>query len=102
MQYGVWDAAVSGWRSATNLPKPEADRLATQLNAQDSQPPRPKKAGYRTVDPPRPVILSLDGQQYHGLLDAWSKEGGQWWGHVGIGTGAHGGWYPAGVLEPTQ
>lgn len=91
--YGVWDRDLSDWVGPQDLAQGSTSKRADLLNRSQ----RDHASTYRTVDPPKPVILVAGGEEHPGILDAWSRESGQWWGRVTIG--GHGGWYPAAALR---
>lgn len=95
--YGIWDAAVNGWRRATGLSKAEASRVATDLDIQfDARGPR-NPSTVRRLDKPRPVHRaqwSMGGESDVWLVD----ENGQWYGRFREGNTYT--WAPGCDLRP--
>lgn len=95
--WGVWDAAIHGWRSARDLTAEAAEALVPALEAQYDQDQRP-------VSPPRRVEIFLDGAWWPGQLTAWARQpAGEWWGHATRDAAPEDtNWYPADALCPAR
>ena len=102
--FGVWDAAVNGWRSP-DLDRPSADALAAKLNAGaegptgTSAPADPPADDVREVVPPKPVEVFLDGAWWPATLDRWARRPDGWYGHAVRRADGVSGWYLAGQLR---
>lgn len=93
--WGVWDAAIHGWRSTRDLTAEAAHALVPVLEAQYD-------TGQRPVQPPRRVEIRLEGGWWPGQLTAWARQpNGAWWGQA-TRDAAPGdtSWYPATHLRP--
>lgn len=96
--FGVWDNAVNSWR-VTNLDLAAAEQTKADLDLQfDAHGPRPPD-NIRTVDPPQPVDCLVAWER--GELDAWIRDGGQWFGRVRDRNG-HVTWIPQSDLRPAS
>lgn len=94
--HGVWDEVANGWR-ARDLTEEQAHQVAAELELQyDAHGPRaPERV--RRVQPPCPVQRAV--WQAGGVLEAWVRQDGQWYGRV---LDAHGriSWVPSAELRP--
>lgn len=107
--YGVWDAAIHGWRSERSLSRTDAEEQATALAARDQpgtgQPgseadDTPRPADLRAVDPPRPVEIFADGAWWPGQLDRWARQPDGWYGRATRQATGKPAWYPSAHLRP--
>lgn len=89
----MWDRVVGGWVGPRHLDEVDALRCAAGLNVTADG----RASSRRTVDPPEPVLVVFEGGRVAGVLDAWSRDVGLWWGHVTVG--GRDGWYPAFALR---
>jgi len=90
--YGVWDAATHGWRGRA-LSETRAREVAADLELQyDAHGPRPAES-VRRLSAPRPVWRPA------GVLEAWVRHGGAWFGRVRSAEGNIS-WLPAADLRP--
>lgn len=94
--HGVWDGAANGWR-ARDLTEQQAHQVAADLELQyDAHGPRPPET-VRRVQPPRPVARAV--WQSGGVIEAWVRQRGVWYGRV-RGADGHISWIPAAELRP--
>lgn len=108
--YGVWDAAVHGWRTEQNLARADAQRRAAELtrrhevseNAAANSGPVGQPADTRVIDPPRRVEIFADGAWWPGTLDRWARHPDGWHGRATRDAAPTPGWYPSGQLRPVN
>lgn len=128
--FGVWDAAVNGWHSPTDLDEPTATGLAERMNDQEAgrrgrvstdgdagsaqdgkdrtggvpaaEAKAPAAGTLRRVRPPRPVLILIDGHWWPGRLDMWVREADGWYGRATLDRTGAMSWYPAISLRESR
>jgi hypothetical protein len=96
--WGVWDGAANGWRGR-DLTEDQAQALADDLELQyDAHGPRPAEM-VRRVQPPIPIDRAV--WQPGGILEAWIRQRGEWFGRIRQADGSAS-WVPAADLRPDR
>lgn len=95
--FAVWDTQLSGWRSVQGLTETEAWQQASDLDILFDATGQRDPGNVRLLDED-PVPVDVAVWRPAGILDAWVREDGTWWGRIRDDTGRiH--WHPAGDLR---